>query len=88
MIITNDNKNNKLTNNAQHYPILLAVIKIVPDISIGLVNVVCMWNKCSAGGKGVEGVREMQEAQGQLTSSKGPVRMGIPHYEQGIPFPR
>jgi hypothetical protein len=42
MITTNDNKNNKLANNAQHYPMLLAVIKIVPDRSIGLVNVVCM----------------------------------------------
>jgi hypothetical protein len=33
----------------------------------------------------VQGVREEQGAQGQLTSSKGPERMGI--REQGIAFP-
>jgi hypothetical protein len=29
----------------------------------------------------------MQWAQGQLTSSKGPVKMGIRNHEQGIAFP-
>jgi hypothetical protein len=36
--------------------------------------------------KRVQGVKEEQGAQGQLTSRKGPVRMGIRHYEQGIAF--
>ncbi len=35
----------------------------------------------------MRGVREMQGAQGQLTSSKEPERMGICHHEQGIAFP-
>ncbi len=38
-------------------------------------------------GSGCRGVREMQGAQGQLTSSQGPVRMGICHHEHGIAFP-
>jgi hypothetical protein len=44
-------------------------------------------NKCSVGRKQMREVTEMQGAQGQLTSSKGPERMGIRHHEQGIAFP-
>ncbi len=32
-------------------------------------------------------VREMQGAEGRLTSGKGPGRKGIRHHEQGIAFP-
>ncbi len=32
-------------------------------------------------------MREMQGAQGQLASSKGPDKMGIRNHEQGIAFP-
>jgi hypothetical protein len=38
-------------------------------------------------GEVVRGVREMQGAEGQLTSGNRPGRKGIHHHEQGIAFP-
>jgi hypothetical protein len=43
-------------------------------------------NKCPFGGKPVQGVSEEQGVKRQLTSSKGPERMGICHREQGTAF--
>ncbi len=43
-------------------------------------------NKCPNGGKAGEGVRKDKGCKGQLTSSKGPGRMGIRHHEQGTAF--
>jgi hypothetical protein len=48
----------------------------VPNRKIGLVDFVFVSNRCSVIGKQELGMREMQRAQGQLTSSKGPERMG------------
>jgi hypothetical protein len=44
-------------------------------------------NKCPFGGKRVQGVGKDQGAQRQLTSSKGPERMGIRHHELETAFP-
>jgi hypothetical protein len=62
-------------------------LPFVPIEVSGLLKSTLYKIQCSVGGKQVGGLREIQGEKGQLTSSKGPERMGICHHEQGIAFP-